>query len=577
MKAFVFTACILLMLLLGGLAGLEYHYSQKTTTLNKYPSKQTELSPETTFTETPVPDEPAELKVPTSNVDSDLQSITSIQPEPPIQAVKIDPKILKQLRYSTRVLIDDIEMARPLANTTSSSRAADSLADANESGLPFRLIGHIKDKLDTPLSGITVIAKPIDGFSSPLNTVSNEQGFFELDVSPDNTYQVCNQANSAYQTSCTELLAQQDTLTLIVEKQSSAITVYGTIRSSEKLETITGAKISISNIGTRPSTLSDRFGNYHLTFSPEPSYNHRITISSDGYDSQTLALSEAIAIDNQQRELDIFMLQQSGHRVTGRVLDKTSGNGIAGQNIALFSPSSGWRSPFSESNENGVFSINNVPAGQDYQLSLYADDTYQMIDSSVQTVSVPQSSKPLQIFMQTTADRSYSLVVSLRSVIGQPIPNRTLTLDYGEQQLAVATTNSAGEAFFKQLPKTNLSLFETSIPVTVTNLTVPESGKITITAGTGEENLNLQITNQAGLPVKCNQLLLRWQRRKPSGHIITSDRWLRQDESGNVLVSGLPAARHQLMARRCPGYQRKLTSLDVGSQTNSNIVLDEIQ
>ena len=475
--------------------------------------------------------------------------------------------------------------------TAAASRAAESARlERTASAFPddeqpegLAISGLVQDEDGHPLSNIEVVADPMRFFNVDQEEIdpalkearsafTDYEGFYSLAGLVDGEYRVYTVAKAGLASAKITARAGATSVNLM-PAWLREVQVSGFVNSTdgsplEAVRVTSGSPIVKTDSGPD--------GYYLITVSVKASAEkHALSFKLEGFRDQKMTI-DSVDLEDAFTDvsLDVTMEPIEGlTSVTGR-LEDPDGQPVALQVVYL--RSGRLKSSHSAySDKNGLFIVENVEPGTDYNLLIPPKTKFR--DYEANQLVIPKSGLDLQIMLEPLASGEFS--GWLVDTEGNQVSGYSLTVHHEQsiQQSSLVTTDHEGFFMVEELPEGPVRLEREAAPrFTITGISASSTARepVLVVLDLGQHKIQGLVTNRRGDPVVSPEVVLTW-RHEENAVQSASSRSTNTGANGRFEFAGIGVGQHSIQVK-APGYRAAVIEIDVGMDpTNIVVELEE--
>jgi protocatechuate 3,4-dioxygenase beta subunit len=443
--------------------------------------------------------------------------------------------------------------------------------------------GIVQDEDGHPLANIEVVADPMRFFNvdeeeidpalkEARSAFTDYEGYYTLAGLIDGEYRVYTVAMAGLASAKITARAGATSVNLI-PAWLREIQVSGFVKSTdgsplEAVRVTSGSPIAKTDSGPD--------GFYQITASVKVSVEkHAVNFKLEGFRNQKMSL-DSVDLDGTFTDisLDVTMEPLVGlTTVTGRLKDP-DGQPVALQVVYLRSRK--LRSSYSAySDQNGMFTVENVESGTDYNLLIPPKTNFR--DYERNQLEIPKSGLDLQIVLEPLVSGEFS--GWLIDTEGNQVSGYSLTVHHEQsiQQSSLVTSDHEGYFMVDEYPEGPVRLGREAAPrFAITGIRASSKAQepVLVVLDLGRHVIQGLVTNRRGEPVVSPEVILTWVHREKT---VQSDSWrgTATGANGSFEFAGIGVGQHTLQVK-APGFRAAVIEIDVGMDpTNIVVELEE--
>jgi len=437
----------------------------------------------------------------------------------------------------------------------------------------FALAGRVLDGEGFPLSGIAVRAGG-ERFFGPVRPearaegsgFSGDGGLYAITGLAEGQYRV-SAAAPGYRPAETTARTGAGDVDLVLEAEKT-ISVHGRVVTHGGAP-LGGARV-IPNLSPAIATLTDSRGNYQAGV--------RLNAYLSGFDirfehpqhlPQSIRLDERHWQSTDAVELNISLEPIAGTTRVQGVVEGTTGEGIGGETVILYSSSLMQRYEAVTGGGAGAFDFPEVAMATDYMVSVRPVGPYR--DYARRDIEIMN---PTELLIRLDPLEEGSLHGRMTDVRGKPVPNFTLTLrsTIAARRSQEVTSEDNGEYEAYDVPVGSLVFQSDTSPfyrITALKRSVEEE-EVPIVLDWGPYEVRGRVLDEMGVPLLAPEVYLTWSHTQ-AGVRSTAIRRTASDAEGYFRFQGLGSGPHQVTVS-IPGYRTGRMNHNVGN-TGRDIVV----
>lgn len=472
--------------------------------------------------------------------------------------------------------------APKLARSARDGRPASASPD-DEQAAGLAISGLVQDEEGYPLVNIEVLVKPIHIFDADKQEIApallevrsvytNYDGYYIFADIFDGEYWVYTVAEGGLTSAKITARAGTTSANLTPERQREVL-IFGVVKSAdgsalEAVQVTSGSPTVITNTGTD--------GHYDITVNIKTRVEkHVVNFKREGFRDQQMSF-DSVDLEGGFNDIVLDVTMEPLTKlttVTGR-LKGPGDRAVVGQVVYL--QSRRLKSKYvAHSDNNGLFTVNDVEPGRDYRLLVPPKTEYR--DYRKDQLVIPESGLDLQIELEPLGSGGFS--GWMVDTEGNQLSGYSLVVyhELSIQQSMLVKSDYAGFFSVDKIPEGPVRLETQSSPrFTITGIRASSKAQepVDVVLDLGRYVIHGLVTDRRGKPVVSPNVVLSWHYRENAIQSVSS-RSTSINANGNFEFAGIGAGQHTVKVK-APGYRAAEITIDVGMDPNNIVVeLDE--